>query len=235
MGVLGPGGRLLYRISRRFVYRWANDWFELSYSGIENIPPSGPLIVASNHLSHLDPPIVGLMIPRYVFFMAKTDLFRTPLLSLWMKMIKTIPVRRGGGGRQALEIALRYLAQGEAVCIFPEGTRSPDGRLRRGRSGVVVLALRSGAPILPVAVTGTEKALRKGSRKINRGVSIAVRYGKPFTVSLDGKIDWNDPPLEEIRDRAQLVMARIGALLPPSYQPHHPEEVYGRYLDEVKI
>ena len=132
--------------------------------------------MAINHLSMLDPILVGAVIPRPICFMAKEELFRYPVLGRILRWVHAFPVRRGEPDREAIQYALRRLREGQVVGIFPEGTRSPDGRLLELQGGTALLALKSGAPILPVAITGTQRAMPKGAWWPRR-VPVEIRIG----------------------------------------------------------
>ncbi len=164
--------------------------------GAANVPRQGPVILAANHVSFLDSFLIPLMTPRPVSFLAKQEYFaagggpvqwisRTILTS-----IDAIPVARGGfrAAQDSLEIALRVLQAGGAFGIHPEGSRSRDGRLYRGRTGVAWLALASGAPVVPVAILGTERIQPVGARFPRPG-RVTVHFGKPlqFTPAVDGR------------------------------------------------
>ncbi|MEO3746996.1 lysophospholipid acyltransferase family protein [Plantactinospora sp. B5E13] len=154
--------------------------------GRENVPRRGPVILAVNHLSAFDSVVVPLVAPRSVAFLAKAEYFRQPGLKGWLirtclTAIDAIPVPRGGhrAAQDALETAREVLADGRAFGIHPEGSRSRDGRLYRGRTGVAWLALASGAPVVPVAVLGTDRIQPVGARLPRIG-RITVRFGAPL-------------------------------------------------------
>ena len=172
--VLGPILRLLFR-----------PWVE----GQENIPPDGAAIFASNHLSFSDSIFLPLVVPRRVTFLAKSDYFTGPGLkgratAAFLKGAGQLPVDRAGGmaGEAALRSGMKVLRRGEVLGIYPEGTRSPDGRLYRGRTGVARMALEAGCPVLPVAMIGTDKAQPTGKR-VPKIMRIGVRIGKPLDFS----------------------------------------------------
>ena len=151
--------------------------------GLENLPATGPVIVASNHLSFADSLIIPIVAPRKVVFLAKSDYFtgtgiKGALSRGWFEGIGMIPVDRGDtkAALASLDIALEVLARGEAFGIYPEGTRSRDGRLYRGRTGVGHLALTSGAPVVPVGLTGTQDIQPVGAR-LPRLAKVTVRFG----------------------------------------------------------
>ncbi|GIG00931.1 lysophospholipid acyltransferase family protein [Catellatospora citrea] len=154
--------------------------------GREHIPLDGPLILAANHLSFLDSFIIPLMTPRPVAFMAKAEYFtgaglRGRLIRELMTGLEAIPVQRGGhrAAQESLELALDLLHRGGAFGIHPEGSRSRDGRLYRGRTGVAWLALASGAPVVPVAVLGTDRIQPVGA-KLPRPGRVTIRFGTPL-------------------------------------------------------
>jgi len=210
--------RPLYAASKAILQVLSKLLFRLQHEGVENIPREGPLLIASNHQSHLDPPMIGLGIPRYVYFIAKRELARSRLLGWYMRNLGTILVDRGQG-REALEAALEYLNAGRAVVIFPEGTRTRTGRLNPGRKGVGVLAHRSGAVVLPTCITGANRCFPVGSKIIRPG-RIKVRFGKPlrFTHLPSG------PIAEELVEQTTAkIMQAIEELVPPELRPL-PEE-----------
>ncbi|MEE6260571.1 lysophospholipid acyltransferase family protein [Plantactinospora sonchi] len=154
--------------------------------GRENVPRRGPVILAVNHLSAFDSVVIPLVAPRPVAFLAKAEYFRQPGLKGWLvrtclTAIDAIPVPRGGhrAAQDALEVARGVLADGKAFGIHPEGSRSRDGRIYRGRTGVAWLALASGAPVVPVAVLGTDRIQPVGTRLPRIG-RITVRFGAPL-------------------------------------------------------
>lgn len=166
----------------KIIYR---PWIE----GAENIPEEGPAILASNHLAVIDSLFLPLMIKREVVFIGKSDYFtgkglKGKIIKAFMTAVGTIPVDRSGGERSmsALNKGLQRLQQGELFGIYPEGTRSHTGNLYRGKTGVARLALKSGAPVIPVAMVGTNIAQPIGKRipKIHR---IGVKVGKPLDFS----------------------------------------------------
>ncbi|MFB9907690.1 lysophospholipid acyltransferase family protein [Allokutzneria oryzae] len=154
--------------------------------GTENVPPSGPVILASNHLSFVDSVVIGLVAPRRVAFLAKAEYFtraglRGRLTRRLFTALGAIPVERGTyhSARASLEASRRIVDAGNAFALYPEGTRSLDGRLYRGRTGVAWLALTTGAPVVPVGLRGTEKLHPVGAR-LPRPHRVTVHFGQPL-------------------------------------------------------
>lgn len=191
--------------------------------GLENVPRSGPMLVVANHCSNLDPPFVGWAVGhqtgRIIHFMAKEEMRRWPLVGWLGRNSGVFYVRRGEGDRAAQRLAFDLLAQGRAIGVFPEGTRSRDGRLGEGRAGAALLAMRTGVPILPVGIAGTGRVFPGRSRWPHRS-RITIRIGVPLTlpVQADG--------LDRValRSGTEQMMRAIAALL--------PEEQRGRWGSE---
>ena len=161
--------------------------------GTEHVPATGPVIVASNHLSFADSMVIPIVAPRQVVFLAKEDYFtgtglRGAAQRAWFRGLGMIPVDRDDtrAAIASLDIALDVLGRGQAFGIYPEGTRSRDGRLYRGRTGVAHLALTSGAPVVPVGVQGTQHLQPVGS-KLPRRADVTVRFGEPLR--FEGRFD----------------------------------------------
>lgn len=196
-------GQVTLRGFFRLLYR---AWEE----GLENIPDQGACVVASNHESFLDPPLLATAIPhRQVFFMAKRELFAIPLLGRFLRACGCLEVDRQGSRptqRPALESARAHLEGGRLVGIYPEGTRSRDGRLRPARTGVAVLALRTGAPVVPVAVFRTRETLRR--RMLPGGPPLGIRFGPPLRFKKEP-----EPSKERIQEVRDQVMASIQSLI----------------------
>lgn len=164
---------------RTFVFPLAGG---LTVIGKENVPKEGALVVASVHLSHLDPPLLGSTCPRELRFMAKEELFKNPLLGGLIKSLGAFPVKRGTSDMAAIKLAIQWLQEGRAVLVFPEGQRGDGTHLQPLQSGAHLLAKRSGAMIVPVGIAGTHKVMPRGSKGIHRARTTVV-YGKPFLLS----------------------------------------------------
>ena len=148
-------------------------------SGNALVPLQGPLVVVANHGSHLDPPLLGHALGRPVAFMAKAELFRIPILGALIRACGAYPVKRGASDREAIRTATARLEEGWAIGVFLDGTRQTDGRVNQPRPGAALLAARSGAPILPVAIINSHRALGAG-RSWPRLVPVELRIGEPI-------------------------------------------------------
>ncbi len=181
--------------------------------GQENVPPKGPLIVAANHINLADPPLLCASIPRRIVFMIKQELYYSPRGGPFVRAFGSFPIHRGKLDREALHQAVRVLEQGLALGMFPEGTRSPNAQLQQAYLGTALIALRSGAPILPVGINGTEKV--KGVKEVVFGhPHITVTIGQPFFLPTN-EDKANNVQMRELTD---LIMSRIAELLPESYR-----------------
>lgn len=207
--------RVLYEALRLFILVAFSLVARIRLQGRYNIPRKGPYIVASNHLSWTDVPLVPVFIPGKVVYMAKEEAFHSKVGWL-VRFLGAFPVKRGEGDRQAIRAAGEQLAKGNIFIIFPEGHRSDTHSMIKGHSGLGMIALRSGVPVLPVAIWGSEKALRKF------GAQVTISYGKPMVFKPKGaKIT-----REEIQETTEEIMYRIASMLPPEYRG-----VYGDQQD----
>ena len=183
--------------------------------GKDNVPSSGPLIIIANHIHLLDPFLLVFSLPRWISFMAKEELFRSPFLRPLLHWAQAFPVHRQGTTKdkqQALKQAKDILDQGLVLGMFPEGKRSREGKLMMGKSGSAVMALRMGVPLLPVGIIGTDKI--KGISWLWRRPRIIINIGQPFKLpSADGKL--NKSQMKLLTDS---MMGKIAALLPSEYQ-----------------
>ena len=177
--------------------------------GRRNVPQSGPVILAPNHVSDLDPPIVGVSCGRWPYTMAKAELFRGAF-GWVIEQMGTFPVHRGEADRRALKTARRLLQDGQAIIIFPEGTRSRDGQLRAPEIGVAMLAHQSKAAIVPIFLGGTDKALSPLNPKFAI-VRTEIRIGKPLPLDDLYAQRANREVLQEIGRRWQDAVTQLGA------------------------
>jgi 1-acyl-sn-glycerol-3-phosphate acyltransferase len=176
-------------LKRILIGPWLRIIFRPWVEGLENVPQTGPAILASNHLSFSDSFFMPLLVPRRVTFIAKAEYFtgrgvKGRLSAGFFRAVGQIPVDRSGGraSEAALRSGLKILQRGELFAIYPEGTRSPDGRLYRGRTGVARLALEAGVPVIPCAMIDTEK-LQPPGRILPKLIRPGVRIGKPLDFS----------------------------------------------------
>jgi 1-acyl-sn-glycerol-3-phosphate acyltransferase len=213
--VANAGGQFVYWLARANVWALSKMMFRMRVEGGRNVPARGGVLIACNHVSHLDPPLVGTAAPRMVFHMAKRELFKVPALTWFMRQIGTIMVHRGQG-KQAILDAIEYIGKGRAVIIFPEGTRSKNGVLMKGHSGAIVIAIRTDCPIIPAAIIGSEKAMTKGSKLI-KPVPVTVRFGQPYTIPYEG--DREHIPRDVLERELVSLMEHIEALLPAHMKP----------------
>ena len=170
---------MLYTVLKPIAAGLARVWFRLSVVGAKWVPREGPLILASNHLSVLDPALIGVAAPRELDFMAKTELFRIPGFGALIRRLNAHPVDRTGSDSGALRLALRLLAGGRALLVFPEGTRGSEGQLQPARGGAGMLAVLSGAPVVPVYIQGSGRALPRGA-VVPRPGRVTVTCGTPL-------------------------------------------------------
>jgi 1-acyl-sn-glycerol-3-phosphate acyltransferase len=220
--------RVLYGVLHRIIPPLLRAIWRPHVIGLENLPASGPLILASNHQSFIDSVVIPAVTPRPVNFLAKSDYFegrgiKGRLIKEWFVTFGAMPVDRDDSRAAiaSLDTALGVLAEGGAFGIYPEGTRSRDGRLYRGRTGVAQLALTSGAPIVPVGLIDTDRLQPVGSNR-PRLVRITVKFGEPIDVR--GRYD-GVPPGKARREITDTVMADIQELT--------GQEVAGVYNDRA--
>lgn len=162
--------------------------YRIRVEGIENVPKKGAAIIAANHLSFLDSFFIPLVVRRRkMTYLAKADYFKSWKTSWFFKSVGQISCEREGGekSQQSLQIALEVLEQGKILGIYPEGTRSPDGRLHRGRTGVARLALAAGVPVIPCGHVGTDDVMPKSAKfpRIRGRVPVTIKFGKPLDFS----------------------------------------------------
>ena len=165
-----------YHFSKFVLWIFFRVGFSLSVHGREHIPKTGGFILASNHVSYLDPPLLGAACPRRLCFMARATLFEAPLLGAFMRGVGVMPLQRGESDVSAMREAVRRLRTGEAIAIFPEGGRQFSGQLGTARRGVGLLAEAAQVPVIPVVVKGTFEALPPTSGRLRRA-KIQVAFG----------------------------------------------------------
>jgi len=161
-----------FRAAYRFYFGW-------NVYNPERVPLSGPVILAANHASFIDPPLVGAGLHREVNYLARENLFRFPVMGWVLRQWQSVPVDREGGGARGLKAILDRLKKGGAILLFPEGTRSRDGQLQSARSGIGLTVLKSTAPVVPVRVFGTFDAYGR-HQGFPLPKRVAVKYGRPL-------------------------------------------------------
>ena len=203
---------LPYGVLRAFLTPFLMVLFRPKVKGLRHVPSTGPVIIASNHLSFSDSIFMPLVVPRKVTFLAKSEYFTSPgpkglLKKLTFIALGQVPVDRSGGRRSeaALITGLKVLAEGKCLGIYPEGTRSPDGRLYKGRTGIARLAIESGAPIIPVAMFNTEKIQPTGT-VVPKVMRVEMIFGEPMY------FDGDSSDLLYLRDVTDKIMQTIQAL-----------------------
>ena len=196
-------------IAQRGTLRLFSDW---SVHGEENVPPMGPIIVAANHVSNFDPPLVSASFPRRIWFLAKKELFKGP--GKWFfTAYGAHPVNRSATDPTAYRWALEKLANDGCVMIFPEGTRSRTGEMKKAQPGIVRLAMKSQAAIVPVGITGTD-GMNSPFHVFRPSGRLRVNIGRAFTLpDIEGR-----PSAAVLQSMADMIMGRVAMLLPPSYQ-----------------
>lgn len=204
---------ILARIVFSTFYRVGFQW---RICNPERIPLQGPFILAANHASYLDPPLVGAASPRDIHYMAKESLFRFAPMRMALRSLNVIPVNRDGGGGAGLKAIFERLDQGNGIILFPEGTRTPDGQLQPARSGIGLLVIKTTAPVIPVRVFGTYEAFGR-HRRFPRPHPVVVKFGKPMefeNLRQEAK-SCSKPRLKEIYQQvANEIMSSIAELQP---------------------
>lgn len=212
--------KLSFRIAQLIFRVLVKVLIRLEIKGKENIPPAGPVILVSNHIHLMDPPLLVLsLLPRKSSFMAKEELFHSWFFGPLMRLAEAFPVRRRGSSEEkevAVQQAVEVLKKELVLGMFPEGGRSRSGQLLRGYPGATVIALRSGAPVIPAAVAGTEKL--KGVGWLQRP-KVTIKFGCPFILP-EVKGELTRASLKALTDR---IMKEIAILLPVEYRGEYKE------------
>ncbi len=199
---------MLYALVKPIAAALMRLGFRLEVRGREHVPATGPVLIVSNHVSVLDPPFVGGASPRELYFLAKEELFEVPLFGRLIRALNARPVKRDGSDGRALKAALKLLGENRAILLFPEGTRGVEGRLGEGKPGAGMLAVLSGAPVVPVYVSGTARALPPG-RALPRPARVTVTFGPPLLFKSAG----DERRKERYREATEEMMRAIGQLM----------------------
>lgn len=228
----------LYRFYLCTLGPIARYLFTPEVKGVENIPRKGPAIIASNHLAVIDDALIPLVTPRMVHFMGKQDYFtgkglKGKLKKFFFTTAGVFPVDRSGGQNSlgGLLAAKKVLEEGKLFGIHPEGTRSPDGKLYKGHTGVARLAYETGAPIIPVALTGTDIAQPKGTVWPHRHHT-TVTFGKPIYVS---RLPENEITHEKIRELTDRMMHEIQKLSKQPYVDMYAQDRKKELLEQSRM
>lgn len=191
-----------------FIF-WATYWIARIYFklfrglriyGLENVPKHGPVILAGNHISNMDPPLVGSAVKRKTWYMAKKELFANRWINWYLRNLGAFPVDRGKADLEAIRTSIKVIKDGGALVIFPEGTRHQQGSLGKAQSGVVMIALRTQATIIPCGITNSGEGKRP----------VVIRFGEPISLA-----EYYDHKLskEEMESVGELIMGQIAKLL----------------------
>lgn len=206
---------LSQRIFLAFFRPLLNICFSWRVEGRRNVPLTGPLILVANHVHVTDPILLVFSFPRWITFVAKEELFHSPFLRFWLRWAGSLPLQRDGKvteKQRILEGARKALDKGLILGMFPEGGRSHDGKLRKGKPGSAVIASKADVPLLPVGISGTDRV--HGISWLWKRPHIVVKVGKPFKL----------PPTNNKMTKSQMqllttqLMGEISALLPPEYR-----------------
>ena len=193
----------LYGVSHYWLRVMFDMFFRGEVAGLESLPKHGAFLIAANHASHLDPPLIGSHVPRQMCFFARKTLWVGGAMSWWLDGVGTIPVDRDGGQDvSALKRVLRALAEGKVMILFPEGTRSPDGRLQTPKPGVGFIVCKTQVPVVPARIFGSFEAFGKGAKVPKLGSPVTVVFGKPIPPTV-----YDDPKAG--KERYQVASARI--------------------------
>jgi len=207
---------LSYRIGWRMFRLFYTVYFRWRVSGAEKVPQTGPVIMASKHASYLDPPLVGSAMKRMLNYMARETLFRFPVVGRILRSWNAVPLDRDRGSAAGLRVILDRLNQGDAILLFPEGTRTRDGKLQPAQSGVGLIVLKSNAPVVPVRIFGTYEAYGR-HMKFPLPKRVTVKFGDPlnFDHYREEAKNCSKARLKEIyQEVADQVMAAIAKIEP---------------------
>lgn len=220
-----------FRLTRGLLLGLLKPLLRLKIEGMEHIPREGPLLVVCNHLHNSDPILVSVALPRPLHFMAKKELFSIPVIAQIVRRVGAFPVDRGKFDRSAIRRAEAVLAAGIAVGMFPEGTRSVTRALRKAHPGAGMIALKTGVPVLPAVITGSERLPGNGAKRRRQGGDadpvpghrgVRVRFGPTFVIPRE-----RDGRKLMTHDATEILMAELARMLPPSYRGEYAHVVAG--------
>ena len=194
---------MVYSFIRNAAILAYKIWYGLSFEGVENLPKDGTFIIACNHRSYADPVLLSLKVKRRCTYMAKEELFKNPVFAVLIRAFGAFPVQRGQGDNGIIDTAVGKLKSGKNLAIFPEGTRSKDGKVGRGKTGVALIAARAGVPVVPCGIAY--------EGKLHFRNKITVRYGRPISLE-QLKISENPAP-RELKELKNTIMSSITELV----------------------
>jgi 1-acyl-sn-glycerol-3-phosphate acyltransferase len=223
------GAPALYRVLRAGLPSIVMPYFKVTVEGLEHVPTHGPAVIAGNHLSFIDSIVLALALPRPLYFLGKSDYWESARTRWLVAGAGVVPVYRDGGdrGEGSLRAGVKLLQQGDLLGIYPEGTRSPDGRLYRGKTGPVRMAIEAGAPVVPFGVIGSDVAMPQDRRVIRRE-PITLRFGRP--IDLSRYFDRRTDPLV-LRSATDEVMYEIMLLSGQEYVDEYASHVKSGAVD----
>ena len=218
-------GERFYKACRVTIGPMLRGIWRIEASGVENVPRTGPAILASNHLSYTDHYFLPAVVPRQIFFISKAQHFDVPVQRWLFEQWGVIPLKRGEGDNEAFARSLQILGEGKLFGIYPEGTRSTDGRLHKGRTGVARLALQARVPVIPVGMVGTDKVLPKG-KNVPSLHKVQVHVGEPLDFSAYWGQDGDRKATREVTDRIMMAIRDLSGqeyvdeyMQNPEYKP----------------
>ena len=193
---------MLYAFLKIFFQTLFRIVFRARVRGTEHLPKEGPVILAANHMSNWDPPLLACFMPRIVSYMAKEELFEHPIFGTAIRICHAFPVKRGAADRAAIKTAVQVLKGGHCLGLFPEGTRSRTGKMKKAEAGVGLIASLTDAPVVPAAIIGTDRIFANGGHF----PKLKVIYGEPMHFTGDRK------DKEQLEAFSQAIMERIAEL-----------------------
>jgi 1-acyl-sn-glycerol-3-phosphate acyltransferase len=208
----------MYRILIAIAHLLIFTVMRLTIKGKDHVPPEGPLILVSNHLSVADPVLLGAKTGRKVTFMAKEELFRNKFTTYFIRSFGAVPIYRGSSNRDALHKASTILKKGQVLGMFPEGKRSLEAALTQGQLGASLIAYHNKVRILPVSITGSENI--RGKKWLFHRYPVVITFGEPFSLPEIG----HTLRKEQLNELTDIIMNKIAALLPEKYKGQYPAE-----------